>query len=389
MGDFVAFSEDIDVGMEFLEHHGILGQKWGRKNGPPYPLGSGDHSVGEKRAAKAAGVKVGKSSGRGSLDALSTFGSRSKSAPKVKKEMTEEEKREAALEAVRKGDKKKIAKYAEYLTSQELVDADNRVRSLNNISREEPKASKEDVDKLNAIRSGDKEKVKEYADKMSYQELVEAMNKVDLTKKLNEVPPEPTVADKIDKAMNAIDRARGWAEKGIAAYNVMAKVYNSTHPNEKGWPEIHPSNNQSKEQKKEADVLTKLANNALRDTANNMQQAKEQNYQKKVDENLKKAKIDYKSQQEFNEWKEKQDKKNAPKEQKQSNQPQQQNNTPPQNQQPKQQPQTQPAPTNVNIRVFTDAVSQNQNVRMSDYSDMSYDDLIPDSVRDEMNRRVV
>ena len=23
-----------------LKHHGILGQKWGVKNGPPYPLGS-------------------------------------------------------------------------------------------------------------------------------------------------------------------------------------------------------------------------------------------------------------------------------------------------------------------------------------------------------------
>lgn len=27
-----------------LNHHGILGQKWGRRNGPPYPLGERDHS---------------------------------------------------------------------------------------------------------------------------------------------------------------------------------------------------------------------------------------------------------------------------------------------------------------------------------------------------------
>lgn len=33
-----------------LSHHGILGQKWGRKNGPPYPLGSSDHSASEKKA---------------------------------------------------------------------------------------------------------------------------------------------------------------------------------------------------------------------------------------------------------------------------------------------------------------------------------------------------
>lgn len=33
-----------------LSHHGILGQKWGRKNGPPYPLGASDHSNSERKA---------------------------------------------------------------------------------------------------------------------------------------------------------------------------------------------------------------------------------------------------------------------------------------------------------------------------------------------------
>lgn len=33
-----------------LYHHGILNQKWGVRNGPPYPLGGGDYSESEKRA---------------------------------------------------------------------------------------------------------------------------------------------------------------------------------------------------------------------------------------------------------------------------------------------------------------------------------------------------
>ena len=33
-----------------LEHHGILGMHWGKRNGPPYPLGEGDHSASEKKA---------------------------------------------------------------------------------------------------------------------------------------------------------------------------------------------------------------------------------------------------------------------------------------------------------------------------------------------------
>lgn len=39
-------SDDLD---DYLEHHGILGQKWGRLNGPPYPLGIEDHSSAQKK----------------------------------------------------------------------------------------------------------------------------------------------------------------------------------------------------------------------------------------------------------------------------------------------------------------------------------------------------
>lgn len=39
----------------YLIHHGILGQKWGKKNGPPYPIAPGDHSAAEKKAARKSG----------------------------------------------------------------------------------------------------------------------------------------------------------------------------------------------------------------------------------------------------------------------------------------------------------------------------------------------
>lgn len=36
--------------MSYLSHHGILGQEWGKRNGPPYPLSGGDYSKTELNA---------------------------------------------------------------------------------------------------------------------------------------------------------------------------------------------------------------------------------------------------------------------------------------------------------------------------------------------------
>ena len=54
----------------YLAHHGILGQKWGKKNGPPYPLGYNDHSSSEKKA--------------GWEDSLVSYGSESKRTKKLR-----------------------------------------------------------------------------------------------------------------------------------------------------------------------------------------------------------------------------------------------------------------------------------------------------------------
>lgn len=47
------FSFNLD--QNYLSHHGIKGQKWGKKNGPPYPLSSNQHSMAEKASMTVSG----------------------------------------------------------------------------------------------------------------------------------------------------------------------------------------------------------------------------------------------------------------------------------------------------------------------------------------------
>lgn len=211
----------------YLSHHGILGMGWGKKNGPPYPLGSGDHSAKEKRAAKEAGVKVGQDSGKGSIENLDENSSSSKSP--------QEDRRDKALKAVAEADSKRGSKYIDQLSTNELKDLDDRRKLKNALDQE-----KENKEKRDVINSGDKEKVKAYADKLSADELSEAMRKIDLTAKLNYVEPKPTTWDKLDSAMSKVSKITDYAETGIKAWNVIVKVSNSLNDDSKKLKPISP-----------------------------------------------------------------------------------------------------------------------------------------------------
>ena len=284
---------------ECLEHHGILGMKWFKKNGPPYPLDSGDHSAGEKAAAKAAGVSVGSDSGKGSIENVK------KKKSKPKKELTPEEKRAAALDAASKGDKKKIAKNMDQLTTDELRDAKNRAELRDALSKSDPdKKSKADKEKEEAIKSGDKATIQAYASKMTYNELAEAMNKMNLMAQLNHVDPPPTAMDKLKKAAEAAGKFKDAAEKGIGAYNQVAKVINAINKDTK-WPII---GEKPKEEKKEDKDKEK---EQMKEGAKKVIEGVTKSYEEQAKEKFKNAKTDYKYDKKLEDWKAKQDARRA------------------------------------------------------------------------------
>ena len=117
--------------------------------------------------------------------------------------------------------------------------------------------------------SGDKEKVKEYATKMTYNELSEAMNKVDLMQKLNYEPPKPTTMDKINNAIKKVDTARDWMEKSLKAYDALAAI-NNTFNKDSQWPraQLNKSGDKKDDKKDKETGLEKMAKKITSDAQN-------------------------------------------------------------------------------------------------------------------------
>lgn len=188
---------------EELEHHGILGQKWGRKQGPPYPLDAGDHSAAEKKAGWRDSLKETASKVKSAAD---------ETANKVKSTV--------------KSTTERFAKKQKPEPPKAEVEKPKETPEKKEETPEERKA-RETEERRRIVNSGDAELVKQNADKLTYQELSEAVNRVNLMSQLDRnIPvPEPT-QNKIDTAIDLIDKNATRIKKGIDTYNKVADIYN-------------------------------------------------------------------------------------------------------------------------------------------------------------------
>lgn len=134
--------EQYDISEDELSHHGVLGMSWGKRHGPPYPLGGVD-----KRVARAEAKRKREKERR-----LKKLQKAAKKARKLKKR---EEKQAADIQKkkqklVKKGDMDAIKKNAKLFTNEELqyiVERDEAKRSILGKKERDEQARLEDFSK--------------------------------------------------------------------------------------------------------------------------------------------------------------------------------------------------------------------------------------------------
>jgi len=110
---------------EEMYHHGIGGQKWGEQNGPPYPLNPNkDYSKAEKKAMKKEYRKE--------VRRQKKERKRNEKEEERKKRLAEEEARleEEKNKAIKSGSIKDVDKYKDRMTNEELKEAMERIKNI-------------------------------------------------------------------------------------------------------------------------------------------------------------------------------------------------------------------------------------------------------------------
>lgn len=175
----LTFDEVLDAVKDnsSLEHHGILGQRKGHRNGPPYPLRNEDRSAAEKKLNKES-------------DSSKELSPRPKKEKKKKKQ------------------KSPIDEIPDY-----------------------KKLSPEEVEekKKQAIRDGNVKEVSKNRSNFTDQEINAVINRYDLNDKLTKYSKKDikTAMDKLNSAMAKMDTIKNAGEKTFAMYETVAKIMNT------------------------------------------------------------------------------------------------------------------------------------------------------------------
>lgn len=165
-----------DYDKDYLVHHGILGQKWGQQNGPPYPLDKSQKTVAELKNVARTAVNVVKN----------------------KKNQIQ---RDQNLKKARK-------------------------------AREEESERKKEVKDL--TKKGSISEILKNIDKIKPEEYEAILSRVNFEKKLKDIESDRTEknAQAVGKILETVGKVGKTSESVIQAYNAASVVWNTFKPEE-------------------------------------------------------------------------------------------------------------------------------------------------------------
>lgn len=223
---------DIDYfSDEFLAHHGILGMKWGKKQGPPYPLDADDHSASERKA----------------------------------------------------GWRKSLEGVVDRIRGKKKDDSDNvETGKSENASQNAPKTLS-DEERAEIVRSGDANRIREASSQLTRNELQEAADRLRLNEQIaTYAPKEKTKWDKMDEAAEKAGKVVNYVDKGTKVWNSIATIYNSF--NEPPMPVIDGNRAKQKDDyQKILDAREQRRKDKLKEYEDKQKEAKEKKFQQELD----------------------------------------------------------------------------------------------------------
>lgn len=215
-----------------LAHSGRLLQKWGVRNGPPYPLGKSQLTSAYKRnggLSESAAERDGEKPGAGASGNRETEKRKERTslldkmkAAKAKKEADRAAKDEAAAKAKKDADR---------LANLEKARAQKAEKKR--LAEEYEKEQKDFQERAQkAIEEGDKEWAMENFSKLTNRQIDDVIKRADLNMKLDAAgPKEKDGWDKMDEFVKKVGKVRDWVNDGTKTWNTIAKINNSINPN--------------------------------------------------------------------------------------------------------------------------------------------------------------